>query len=141
MITIVGLILFLIFMFLSMMHFYWSFGGKNGMDAMVPQRADGTNLFNPGFFASIFVALGLLSFALYVLIKINLLNIHLPDWILKYGLMAISIIFILRGIGDFRYVGFFARANSSQFTKMDKKYYSPLCLLIGFLSLTIELLQ
>jgi glucan phosphoethanolaminetransferase (alkaline phosphatase superfamily) len=147
MITIAGLILFLIFLVLSMMHFYWGFGGKKSMDAVVPKGIDGTNLFNPGFLASILVAIGLFGFALFVLIKINLLDIHLPPWILKYGLIAISILFFIRAIGDFKYIGFFARMNSaktgkpSRFALLDKKYYSPLCLLIGILAILIESLQ
>lgn len=145
MITIAGLILFTILLILSLIHFYWSFGGKRGRDAAVPSNSTGSNLFNPGFLSTIFVALGLLSFALYVLIKINLLHIHLPQWMLKYGLIAIALIFILRAIGDFRYIGFFATVKASdglgkpsQFAIMDKKYYSPLCLLIGLLALIIE---
>ncbi|MEO5582962.1 MAG: DUF3995 domain-containing protein [Saprospiraceae bacterium] len=148
MITMVGLILVLIFLILSLFHFYWSFGGKKGREAAIPNSMDGSKLFNPGFLSTMVVAVGLLSFALYVLIKINLLTVHIPDWILRYGLIAIALIFILRAIGDFKYIGFFATikpsdkfGKPSQFAIMDKKYYSPLCLLIGILGLIIEVMQ
>ncbi|PTT14637.1 DUF3995 domain-containing protein, partial [Flavobacterium sp. HMWF030] len=49
----------------------------------------------------------------------------------------IIFIFILRAIGDFNYVGFFKKHRNSEFALKDTKYYSPLCLLIGVLTLLV----
>ena len=58
---------------------------------------------------------------------------------MKSGLWIIAGIFILRAIGDFRYVGFFKSVKQSAFARADSRYYSPLCLLIGVLGIMIEL--
>ena len=148
MITLLGLILFLIFMTLSLFHFYWGFGGRIGYGSVIPTRMDGKVLFKPGYLSTFIVAAGLLGMAIFILAIIKVIIFPLPAWILKYGLIGISMIFILRAIGDFKYIGFFARSNtdqpsngSSNFSVMDKKYYSPLCLLIGFLAILIFVLQ
>ena len=52
---------------------------------------------------------------------------------------VISSIFILRSIGDFKYIGFFKKLKTSKFGKMDSKLFSPLCLTIGLIGIIIEL--
>jgi Protein of unknown function (DUF3995) len=63
----------------------------------------------------------------------------LPDRVGEWSVWAIAAIFLLRAIGDFRYVGFFKKERGSKFAKMDTKFYSPLCLLIGGLALVLQL--
>ena len=36
--TLIGLLLFFIFSFLSVIHFYWGLGGKWGANAAIPTR-------------------------------------------------------------------------------------------------------
>jgi hypothetical protein len=71
---------------------------------------------------------------------LNLIDLDLPVWLdilRKYGIWAIIVIFLVRAIGDFRYVGFFKKYRNTKFGKNDTKYYSPLCLLIGILGIMI----
>jgi len=137
---LIALPLFSIFLFLSGIHFYWGLGGKWGGQAVVPTKTNNEKVMMPGWVACFIVALGLLGFGLFVLIKAGLLSLSLPSWILNYGLWIIAFIFILRAIGDFNYVGFFKKVKSTDFGRQDTRYYSPLCLLIGILAILIQLL-
>jgi len=141
MITIlIGLLLFFTFTFLSVIHFYWGLGGKWGANAAIPSKANNEKVINPKLFECFVVAFGLLGFGLFILVKTKLLSFYLPNWLMKYGLEILSTIFILRAIGDFRYVGFFKKIKSTQFGQLDTKYYSPVCLAIGLLVMALALM-
>ncbi|MXO05797.1 DUF3995 domain-containing protein [Flavobacterium sp. HBTb2-11-1] len=137
--SIISLLLFLIFATISGIHFYWGFGGKWGSKEAVPTKDDETPLFTPGPISCFVVAVATLLFGVLYLIKFGFIQLSLPGWIYKYGFWLIISIFTLRAIGEFNYVGFFKKHKSSQFGVNDTKYYSPLCLLIGILTLVLEL--
>lgn len=138
---ILSLILFLIFLFLSSMHFYWAFGGKWGSTAVIPTIDDSIPAMNPGIIATLIVAFGLLAFGLLPLIITKTIPFTLPIWLGKSGLWIIAGIFTLRAIGDFNYVGFFKKRKNTAFGKNDTKYYSPLCLGISVLAISLILTQ
>ncbi|WP_205190355.1 DUF3995 domain-containing protein, partial [Burkholderia sp. LMG 13014] len=46
---------------------------------------------------------------------------------ITFAVVALALIFAVRAVGDFRYVGFFKRIRGSRFARMDTLYYSPLC--------------
>lgn len=134
---IIAIVLFLVFAALSVLHFYWAFGGKWASRAVVPTNSYGEPLFIPRVISTLIVAIGLMCFSLSYLIKYGFIGISLPEWLDKYGFWIIIFIFILRAIGDFNYVGFFKKHKHSEFALKDIKYYSPLCLLIGVLTLIL----
>lgn len=134
---VITLILFLVFATISAIHFYWAFGGKWASRAVVPTNDNGEPLFIPKIISTLVVAIGLLCFGLFYLVKHGFITISLPVWLDKYGFWIIIFIFILRAIGDFNYVGFFKKHRNSEFGIKDTKYYSPLCLLIGVLTLIL----
>ncbi|WP_163411008.1 DUF3995 domain-containing protein [Flavobacterium ajazii] len=137
MIKVTALILFLVFLFLSSIHFYWAFGGKRGSQGVYPTKTDGSPMKPPGILATLIVAVGLLCFGLFYLIKGGFILIELPLWLNEKGLWILSGIFILRSIGDFKYLGFFKKIKNTRFAINDTKFYSPLCLIIGILTLLI----
>ncbi len=139
--TLIGLLLFFIFSFLSVIHFYWGLGGKWGANAAIPTRENNEKVMNPKLFECFVIAFGLLGFGLFILVKTQILPLSLPNWLMKYGLWVLSTIFILRAIGDFKYVGFFKRIKSTQFGQLDTKYYSPLCLVVGLLVMTLTFMR
>lgn len=140
--TIIAIISFLIFLFISFIHFYWAFGGKWGIDAVLPTKDDNnTKVLNPSILPTLIVAFGLLGFGLHILIISGLIAFDIPQWLSNYGLWIIASIFTLRAIGDFKYVGFFKKIKLTKFGKNDTKYYSPLCLTIGILTLILELIK
>lgn len=138
MIVIIAITLFTIFLFLSGIHFYWAFGGRWGVDSVLPAKSNNEKIMQPGLFATIMVALVLLSFALFILIKAGLLQTTLPAWLQQYGLYILAGLFIIRAIGDFKYVGFTKKLKGTKFALMDTKWYSPLCLGIGILLILLQ---
>ncbi|WP_428229177.1 DUF3995 domain-containing protein [Flavobacterium sp.] len=135
---ILTILLFLIFTVISALHFYWGFGGKWGSQAVVPTNDEGVLVFVPRTISTFIVAIGLLCFGVFYLIKYGCITMSLPIWLDKYGFWIIIFIFTLRAIGDFNYVGFFKKHKSSEFALNDTKYYSPLCLVISILTLILE---
>jgi hypothetical protein len=134
----IAIISSLIFLSLSFFHFYWGFGGRWGTDAVFPTKGHNIPPKNPGAIPSFIVALVLLSFALFVLVRSGLIHFMLPVWLQKYGLWSIAAIFILRAVGEFKYLGFFKKYTQTKFGRNDTKYYSPLCLVIGVLMLILQ---
>ncbi|WP_175635030.1 DUF3995 domain-containing protein [Pedobacter ghigonis] len=112
-----------IFLFLAGVHFYWMAGGKWGMNAALPTTAQHQLIFNPGKIGTLVVALGLLAFAAITFAHNFHFEIDVPHY-LRYG---IAIIFLIRTIGDFQYVGIFRKIKHTVFARYDRKYYVPLC--------------
>jgi hypothetical protein len=138
---LLGFILVAISTVLAAIHFYWGIGGKWGATGAVPTKRGGEKVLQPGSFDCFVVGLGLLCFGLLVLVKAGILQINLPRWLADYGVWLISAIFILRSVGEFKYVGFFKKIRDTTFGKLDTKYFSPLCLLIGLLGTILSLLK
>ncbi|SRR6266545_4445892 len=138
---LIGLILSAIFLFLSGVHFYWGLGGKWGINVSIPTKENNEKLINPKLFHCFLIAFGLLICAVFVLIKVGIISFALPHFIIKDGLSVIAGIFIIRAVGEFKYVGFFKKVKNTRFGQMDTKYYSPLCLCIGLMGILLELLN
>lgn len=124
---------------LSVIHFNWVVGGSWGFANALPTSLEGKRILNPKKLDSAVVAIGLFSFAIYFLIYGGILEVGLPNWLLSYGIWIISVIFLLRAVGEFKYVGFFKRIRTTDFGKLDTKYYSPLCLFIAILGFILAL--
>ena len=112
---------------LGMIHFYWAFGGKAGLDRALPTK-DGRRLINPGRFLTFLVGIFLSAFAFVA----YLLRFDggVSDGTVYAG-WALSALFFLRAVGDFNAVGFFKKIKSSDFAAYDTKYYSPFCVYFG----------
>ncbi|GAA3769422.1 DUF3995 domain-containing protein [Flavobacterium ginsengiterrae] len=134
---IIAVVLFSIFLFLSLVHFYWAFGGKWGTEGVYPTPDSQTPPKNPGIISTLIVAIVLFTFALFYLIKVSIILFELPFWIQKYGLWILTSIFAVRAIGDFKYLGFFKKIKNTKFGQNDTKYFAPLCLVISILTFFI----
>ena len=84
--TIIGFALFLIFLFLSAIHFYWILGGRKSGHAVFPTKDDGVKPKMPGAIPTLIVAFGLLSIGLFMLVKTGHLKFPIPLWLDKSGL-------------------------------------------------------
>jgi Protein of unknown function (DUF3995) len=122
----------IIFLIIAGFHFYWVFGGKFGSQAVVP-AIEGKSVFQPSVLATIIVALAMLVGAFLSWTP----NGKTDDKILIYGNLAIGIVFFIRAIGDFKYVGFFKKIKGTLFAENDSRYYSPLCLMISGIAVFI----
>lgn len=140
--TFIAIVLFLIFFLISSIHFFWAFGGTWGVDAVLPTKDDNiSKVLNPALLPTLIVGLAFLFFGFFILIISGILSFTLPQLLSKYGLWFIASIFVLRAIGDFNYVGFFKKIKHTNFGKNDTKYFSPLCSIIGLLSIILEFLK
>jgi len=98
-----------IFLLLSILHFYWALGGKLWYEAVLPTNSKGTNRLNPGIAASFIIAIGLLLLACITAGNQGLFDKYVNRKYFRYSALAITLIFLLRAIGDFRFVGFLRR--------------------------------
>ncbi|PZX51045.1 uncharacterized protein DUF3995 [Algoriphagus chordae] len=138
---ILSVLLSLILIVLALIHFNWVFGGEFGFKESLPTDERGERVLNPKRLDSAIVGLGLTAFGMFYVFKTGLFAFHLPEWILNYVGWIIPVIFLLRAIGEFRYIGFFKRVKNTEFAQLDRKLFSPLCLLIGLLGVLAQLFK
>jgi hypothetical protein len=124
-----------IFGLLSGLHFYWAAGGRKGLSSALPQKTNGEKLFVPGIGATLVVAFGLLGFCIITLANLGVFNFIISSQSVYWLNILIAMIFFLRAIGDFNYVGFFKKIQGTDFARWDTRLYSPLCLIISILSI------
>lgn len=132
-------ILIIVFFILGLIHFNWVFDGKWGLEQAIPTKENGDLVMKPRKIDSASVGIGLLLFGAFYLIKSGLLGFHLPLWANTYVSWIIPSIFLLRSIGEFKYVGFFKKIKHTAFGKADTKIFSPLTILIGALGIFVHL--
>ena len=132
---------FIVLLALSLLHFSWGLGGSWGFDAALPTNEEGKRVLNPKPLDSLVMGFGLLFFASFHLIRAGVVELPLPDWMMKSGLWVIGGIFFFRAVGDFKYIGFFKKVTSTPFAEKDAKIYSPLCLGIAAVAILIEVLS
>jgi hypothetical protein len=113
--------------FASMFHFYWALGGRVGSDAALPQRLDGSRVFQPRPAGTFIVAAALLFMAFLV----GNLTLPLPPVLLRIATGSLAIVFLVRALGWFEYVGFFKNVRETKFGRYDSLFYCPLCLFLG----------
>ncbi|BDD03899.1 DUF3995 domain-containing protein [Aureibacter tunicatorum] len=138
---ILSIILSAIFIGLGLIHFNWLIGGKFGFEESLPTKENGERVLNPKKIDSAIVGIGLTAFGIFYLLKSELIEFNLPEWIIKYGNWVIPIIFLLRAVGEFKYVGFFKTVKNTKFGKWDTKLFSPLCFVIGIFGIAIQLIK
>lgn len=138
---ILNLLISILFLGLGGIHFYWLFGGKIGFADSLPTNEKGERVLNPKKIDTAIVGLVLSSFGLFYCVKGGIIAYDFSCYVINYGRWIIPTIFILRAIGDFKYVGFFKRIKETNFGKLDTKLFSPLCLLIGFLGVVTNMWQ
>ena len=116
---------------LSGLHVYWAFGGRRGVAVAVPTTPTGATLFAPGPFQTLAVAGALGAAVLLVLGSHGFLTVPVPVPLLRTGERVLGIIFLLRALGEFRYVGFFKRVHGTSFAVWDTRVFTPLCVMLG----------
>ncbi|RAI90012.1 DUF3995 domain-containing protein [Algoriphagus yeomjeoni] len=134
---IVAILLIVIFSVLALIHFYWAIGGQWGFESVLPTNEQGQQMLSPKTLDSIIVGSGLTLFAAFYWLTFISVNRKLPFWVRIIGLWVIPLIFGLRALGDFKYIGFFKQIKSTEFAKSDTWFFSPLCLIIAILGFVL----
>ena len=117
------------------LHVYWAAGGQWAASAVVPtqqtpgpqERRSGAPLFQPGPAATLAVAVALGGATLLVLGRVGAIPRIGPAWAYRYGVSALGAVFLLRTVGEFRYVGVFKRVRGTPYAARDTWLYTPLC--------------
>lgn len=112
----------------SLIHFYWAFGGLYGIHSAAPKFSGKGNFSPPKILTFIIACLIAGLSLLAVLLEATEGPMRETFSYIGY---VVGLIFIIRSIGDFKYVGFFKRIYNSSFSKKDTIYFSPLCLILG----------
>jgi len=112
---------------LALIHFYWALGGKFGLDKALPSDVEDNRLLNPSKFMTFVVGFILLGFS-YVAYKLYTGD---ESPMIVYAGYGLSILFFLRAIGDFNFVGLFKKVKNTEFSKYDTWVYIPLFLFIS----------
>ncbi len=137
---LMGGLLMCIFLLLGVLHFYWAFGGKWALEKSLPTNSEGRRVLNPGPVACSIVGIGLLFFASVYAVKIGWLGVY-PEWLMAYSGWFIPTIFLLRTIGDFKYVGIFKKVKTTLFAKTDSELIIPLCIVLVVVGYSLQWLS
>jgi hypothetical protein len=126
-----AVLLVLVFLGLSGLHWYWVFSGVGGLTGFVPE-IEGRRAFEPGKVGTAAVAVLLLVAAAICASQAELFGVpRLP--IARVGVWVLLVVFAMRAIGEFNLVGLFKRVRDTRFGRRDTWIYSPLCLLLSAL--------
>lgn len=137
----ITLLLSTVFILLSSIHLYWGFGGKWAVEDVYPTKEDGSNLSQtPGTLSTFIVAVGLLLFAIFYLIKGKIIIFEIPTLMDEYGYGILITIFSLRALGEFHYIGLFKKIKRTPFGRKDTLIYTPLCIFISVLTMILMFL-
>jgi len=96
-------------------HFYWGFGGRYGDNASIPQHPNGGRVFTPRSGAAHIVGAVLLGSVLCILSVANYITLPIPNNLPRTAITLLSLIFVIRAVGWFRYVGFFQKSQEYAF--------------------------
>jgi hypothetical protein len=125
---------------IGIFHWYWAAGGEVGSKVVLPEMEKEGLAFKPPNFATVIVGLIFFGLGLLPLIAMKIIVIPLPTLVSNYMMLGLGGVFVVRAIGEFKYVGFFKRVKNTNFSKYDTKYFSPLSLILGIFFFLIEFL-
>jgi Protein of unknown function (DUF3995) len=119
---------------LAGLHLYWGLGGYwPGADGpSLSERVVGTRGRPPGFLACALVALALLAAAGVVVSAHAGPAFGRQSWIAYGGYACLILVFGLRGLASYL-TPVFGYARGTPFYDLNRKYYSPLCVIIAVL--------
>ncbi|WP_460504163.1 DUF3995 domain-containing protein [Hymenobacter agri] len=112
------------------LHGYWALGGQRGWAQALPAAANGQLLMRPSAGLTAAVAVGLLAMSSLNAAYLALGPGAAPGG-LRLALGGLALLFTLRMVGDFRYVGLSKRVQHTTFARLDTRYYTPLCGLLA----------
>ncbi len=142
MILLVSVLLLVALLIVSLLHLAWAFGSHFPCtdEATLTRTVVGAKglVRMPPRLASAFVAGATFCAALWPFAMSGSLLSTLPQWLVSSGAIVLTLVFLGRGAAG--YSSWFQALSPEQpFARLDKTYYSPLCLALGcgFLTLTV----
>ena len=130
--TVIVFIAISLLWFISVLHMYWAFGGRWGTVAVIPvKEGEHQPIFKPRKLGTMLVAVLILLASFMLIFQAGYLESLQTNALSKLGSIICAIVFMIRAIGDFNYLGFFKKIKHSQFARYDTWIYSPLCLFLS----------
>ena len=124
---------------LGLVHVYRAEGGYKGFAHLLPTTVTGVRILNPTKLDCAIVGFFLTMFALFYLTRLGLFGIAISKLMISLVGWAVPVVFLLRAIGDFKFVGIFKKIKTSTLARLDTKIYSPLCLKISISGIIIQI--
>lgn len=127
-------LVFIVLTIVAALHLYWGFGGL--WPARDPLSLARTVVGSKGISAmpsrgvTVVVAALIFTAGALALMHMSIIPALLPAWLLRLGILALTLIFLARG--SLSFTAFFRdRQTEEPFLTLDRRYYGPLCLAIG----------
>ncbi len=139
--TALAIVNSVVFFLLGTLHFYWAVGGKWATDDVVPTKPTGEKLFTTSAISCVLVGSGLWLMSFVHVANAGLIFKGSDFTIFRYSTLAIGIIFLVRFMGDFKWVGLSKKVKGTSFAKNDALYYTPLCLFLSISSFVLFFVQ
>ena len=115
-----------------MLHVFWAFGGSWGVNTALPTKDDSElPVLRPRMLGTFFIGLLCFLASILLIVQLDLLAAIKSSPLSKWLYIAGGIVFLLRAIGEGKYVGFFKKIKHTRFAKQDTAFYSPLCVWIS----------
>lgn len=121
----------MVFFVLAVLHLFWAMGGSWALESVIPSNSNGRKIFKVKSFATFMIAIALLAFVMIDMSYCGWILENRSNKYIQFGVLFIAILFLLRAIGDFRYIGFFKKYKNTPFDKKDLFLFSPVCLFIS----------
>ena len=118
---------------LSLLHVYWALGGRWASAYTVP-TISGRRMFDPTPLATWVVAALLAMAVVLVVGKAGWIETGPLPLMFDVGVWGLSLVFLLRAVGNLRSFGFFKTVKGTPFAQWDTLLYSPLCMLLALLA-------
>ncbi len=118
---------------LSLLHAYWALGGQWGRAYAVPTVHERRS-FEPTSLATWGVCALLGTAVVLVMGRAGWIGMGPLRLVFDLGVWGLSLVFLLRTVGNLRTFGFFKTVSGTAFAWWDTWVYSPLCFLIALLA-------
>jgi hypothetical protein len=126
------------FLLISAFHLFWGIKGISPHSVFIPS-ADNKHLFSPSKLSCFLIGLIFLIGAMHILMLEGIIPPLFSQSTMMILNRIISAVFLLRAIGEFRYIGFFKKIRGTRFAKYDDRFFSPLCMAIALCLLLMTL--
>jgi hypothetical protein len=124
----------LLFIVIGMLHVFWAFGGSWGVNLALPTDDDSKSpVLQPRMAGTLVIGLLCFFASVLLLVQIDFFSVIISSPFTKWLCVAGGIVFLLRAIGEGKYVGFLKKIKHTRFAKHDTAFYSPLCAWIGLI--------
>ncbi|WP_372490886.1 DUF3995 domain-containing protein [Paenibacillus mellifer] len=109
-----------------------AFGGSWGLHAALPTKDDSKlPVLRPGRLGTLLIGFLCFFASVLLLVQIEMFTVITSSLLTKWLCIAGGVVFLLRAIGEGKYVGFFKKIKHTRFAKQDTVFYSPLCVWIS----------